>query len=138
VTQCSVVIGYQHFGGLCRLNLHGEEGGVTWYPILTLQSVTSQKTPSSIPVTKLNVLIYVSVMSIGRITYTERQQERMDHRLGKYLLCSEPVTYLIICMYSNCSSDYRTLYTTKEEQNGPQLWTSPSNLTNVLVYLLRI
>jgi hypothetical protein len=101
VTKCSVVVGYQHFGGLRRLRLNPEHGGVTWYPILTLQGVTTQKTSSSILVTKFNVVISVSVMSIHihlMQNHIYRTPTRTDHRLGKNLLCSEPVTYLITCV----------------------------------------
>jgi len=63
VTACSVVVGYQHFRGLCSLHLHPEDRGITWYPIGTLQGVTTQRTWSSIPVTNLNVFISVNVIS---------------------------------------------------------------------------
>jgi hypothetical protein len=80
VTQCSVVVGYQHFRGLCRLHLQGEDGGVTLYPTVTIQGVTTQKTASSIPVIKFNLVIFVSVMSVNihliTIIYTKRKQQQ--------------------------------------------------------------
>jgi hypothetical protein len=47
-TPCSVVVGYQRFGGTCCLRLPGEDGGSKdlfkrWYPTSTLHGVTARK-----------------------------------------------------------------------------------------------
>jgi hypothetical protein len=54
VTPCSVVVGYQRFGGPFCLHLQGEveDGGSTilqkrWYPTTTLHGVTNQKASTS-------------------------------------------------------------------------------------------
>jgi hypothetical protein len=41
---CGVVDGYQHFRGVCYLNIQDKRAGSSWYLSTELHSITSQKT----------------------------------------------------------------------------------------------